>query len=60
MLDELHVKNLGLIPEARIEPSKGLVVITGETGAGKTLLLGALRLIKGEAARKEPDRADRR
>ncbi len=53
MLDELRVQNLGLIPEARIEPGPGLVVITGETGAGKTLLLGALRLIKGEPARKD-------
>ncbi len=53
MPDELHVQNLGLIPDARIEPGRGLVVITGETGAGKTLLLGALRLIKGEVARKD-------
>ena len=53
MLDELAVHNLGLIEEARIEPGTGLVVITGETGAGKTLLLGALRLLRGEAARKD-------
>jgi DNA repair protein RecN (Recombination protein N) len=53
MLDELSVTNLGLIAEARIEPGPGLVVITGETGAGKTLLLGALRLLSGEQARKD-------
>ena len=53
MLDELIVHNLGLIPEARFEPGAGLVVITGETGAGKTLLLGALRLLTGETARKD-------
>jgi DNA repair protein RecN (Recombination protein N) len=53
MLDELAVRNLGLIPEARIEPGEGLVVITGETGAGKTLLLGALRLLRGESASKD-------
>lgn len=53
MLDELQVQNLGLISEARIEPGPGLVVITGETGAGKTLLLGALRLLKGEPAKKD-------
>ncbi|MCZ6460662.1 MAG: AAA family ATPase [Actinobacteria bacterium] len=53
MLDELIVHNLGLIPEARFEPGAGLVVITGETGAGKTLLLGALRLLTGEIARKD-------
>lgn len=52
-LDELSVTNLGLIAEARIEPGHGLVVITGETGAGKTLLLGALRLLSGEQARKD-------
>ncbi|MEA3502300.1 MAG: AAA family ATPase [Actinomycetota bacterium] len=53
MLDELSVSNLGLIPSARLEPGPGLVVITGETGTGKTLLLGALRLLRGEQARKD-------
>ena len=53
MLDELSVGNLGLIPSAHIEPGRGLVVITGETGTGKTLLLGALRLLRGEQARKD-------
>ena len=51
MLDELAVANLGLIAEARIEPGPGLIALTGETGAGKTLLLGALRLLRGDAAR---------
>lgn len=49
-LDELAVENLALLPNARLEPGKGLTVITGETGTGKTLLLGALRLLRGEAA----------
>lgn len=53
MLDELRVHNLGLIPAAELQPGPGLVVITGETGTGKTLLLGALRLLRGEQARKE-------
>ncbi|MEA2023506.1 MAG: AAA family ATPase [Actinomycetota bacterium] len=53
MLDELSVGNLGLIPRAHLEPGPGLVVITGETGTGKTLLLGALRLLRGEQARKD-------
>jgi len=53
MLDELRVTNLGLIPDAQIEPGPGLVVISGETGTGKTLLLGALRLLRGEQARKD-------
>lgn len=53
MLDELAVANLGLIAEARLEPGPGLVAVTGETGAGKTLLLGALRLLRGEPARRD-------
>ena len=53
MLDELTVENLGLIPNAHLEPGSGLVVISGETGTGKTLLLGALRLLRGESARKD-------
>jgi DNA repair protein RecN (Recombination protein N) len=53
MLDELAVVNLGLILEAHIEPGPGLVAVTGETGAGKTLLLGALRLLRGDPARRD-------
>ena len=52
MLEELVVSNLGLIPEASLMPSSGLTVITGETGAGKTVMLGALRLLIGEPATK--------
>lgn len=52
MLEELQVTNLGLIPEATISPAVGLTVITGETGAGKTVMLGALRLLSGESASK--------
>lgn len=50
MLDHLRVRNLGVLEEAAIDPSPGLTVITGETGAGKTLLLGGLRLMLGEKA----------
>lgn len=50
MLDELFVENLGIIASSRIEPGGGLVAVTGETGAGKTLLLGALRLLRGDPA----------
>lgn len=53
MLDELIVDNLGLIGHAHIRPGPGLVVVTGETGAGKTLLLGALRLLLGGPARRD-------
>lgn len=53
MLDEIHVSNLGLLADARLEPGRGLVVVTGETGAGKTMLLGALQLLAGEPARRD-------
>lgn len=53
MLDELVVENLGLIAQAHVEPGPGLVAVTGETGAGKTLLLGALRLLRGDPARRD-------
>lgn len=48
MLHHLRVANLGVLEEAEMEPGSGFTVITGETGAGKTMLLGALRLLKGE------------
>ena len=43
--------NLGIIASARVEPGAGMVVVSGETGTGKTLLLGALRLLTGAPAR---------
>ena len=49
MIDELQVSNIALIREATLVPSAGLTVLTGETGAGKTALLSALKLILGEA-----------
>jgi DNA repair protein RecN (Recombination protein N) len=52
MLDELTATNLGLIPTAEVRLAEGLTVITGETGTGKTLMLGALRLLRGDTARK--------
>ncbi len=47
MLSELSVKDLGVIQQAKLEFSEGLSVITGETGAGKSLLLTGLRLLMG-------------
>lgn len=47
MLGHLRVVNLGVLQDASMEPSPGFTVVTGETGAGKTLLLGGLRLILG-------------
>ncbi len=50
MLEELHVKDLALIGEAWLELGPGMTVLTGETGAGKTVLVGALKLLLGERA----------
>ncbi|MDE0709220.1 MAG: hypothetical protein OXH89_02175, partial [bacterium] len=51
MLDELSVANLGIIDQARVAFTPGMVVVSGETGAGKTLMLGALRMLTGAPAR---------
>ena len=48
MLDELHVTNLALISDATLLPAAGLTVLTGETGAGKSALLSAIKLLIGE------------
>lgn len=50
MLKSLHIKNFVLIDELIIEFSEHLTTITGETGAGKSILLGALNLILGQRA----------
>lgn len=52
MLDEITAANLGLIASAEVRLAPGLTVITGETGTGKTLMLGALRLLRGDKASK--------
>ncbi len=52
MIDEIQVKDLALIARASLEPCAGLTVLTGETGAGKTALLSALKLLMGERADK--------
>ena len=51
MIHHLRVANLGVLEDASIDPGPGFTVITGETGAGKTMLLGALRLLTGEKAK---------
>lgn len=50
MLEELYIRDFALITEQRINFSSGLNVITGETGAGKSIILGALGLVLGSKA----------
>jgi DNA repair protein RecN (Recombination protein N) len=50
MLRRLFIQNYAIIEEVEIEFTAGFVVITGETGAGKSILMGALGLILGERA----------
>ena len=50
MIDEIDVSNIALIREAAFTPAPGLTCLTGETGAGKTALLSAFKLIMGERA----------
>jgi DNA repair protein RecN (Recombination protein N) len=47
MLRELRIKNFSILDEVRLELGAGLTVLTGETGAGKTMVLNALSLIRG-------------
>lgn len=53
MLENLHVKNLALIEEENITFLDGLHILSGETGAGKSIILGALNLALGAKADKE-------
>lgn len=50
MLSHLHVQNFALIQDLKLELKSGLNIITGETGAGKSILLGALGLLSGKRA----------
>ena len=50
MLQSLHIQNYAIIDEIEIQFSPKLNIITGETGAGKSILMGALSLILGERA----------
>ena len=53
MLTELHVRNLALIDEAEVAFGPGLNILTGETGAGKSILIGSINLALGHKLQKE-------
>lgn len=53
MLQNLHVKNLALIDEADVELTPGLNIMTGETGAGKSIIIGSVSLALGGKLPKE-------
>ncbi len=50
MLNSLHIENYALIQQYDVDLRDGMIVITGETGAGKSILLGALGLLLGQRA----------
>ena len=53
MLTNLHVKNLALIDEAEVEFGPGLNILTGETGAGKSILIGSINAALGKKISRE-------
>ena len=53
MISTLHIKNIGIIEDLSIDFNEGFNVLTGETGAGKTLIIGALGVIEGGRFSKE-------
>ena len=60
MLQNLFVKNLALIDETEVEFGPGLNILTGETGAGKSLLLGSVNLALGGSTARTCSAAGRR
>lgn len=58
MLQNLHVKNLALIDEAEVDFSEGLNVLSGETGAGKSIIIGSIGIALGEKVSKDIIRKD--
>ena len=53
MISSLHIRNIGIIEDLTIDFNKGLNVLTGETGAGKTLIIDSLQIISGGRFSKE-------
>ena len=50
MIESLRIENLAVLERAELELGTGLHVLTGETGAGKSIVLGALALLAGSRA----------
>ena len=53
MLLNLHVKNLALIEEAEVDFKEGLNILTGETGAGKSIIIGSVNIALGGKVTKD-------
>ncbi len=53
MIGTLHIKNVGIIDDVTINLNEGLNILTGETGAGKTLIIDSLQIISGGRFSKE-------
>ncbi len=53
MITTLHIKNIGIIDDLTIDFNEGLNILTGETGAGKTLIIGSIGIIAGGRFSKE-------
>ena len=53
MINTLHIKNIGIIDEITLNLNEGFNVLTGETGAGKTLIIGSLQILAGGRFSKE-------
>ena len=53
MITTLHIKNIGIIDDLSIELGEGFNVLTGETGAGKTLIIDSISIICGGRFSKE-------
>ena len=53
MLTELHIENIAVIERADIEPGPGLNVLTGETGAGKSIVIDSLQAVLGGRSSRE-------
>jgi len=58
MLQTLQIKNLALVESVQVDFTRGLNIVTGETGAGKSIIIGALNLLLGERADKNIIRED--